>query len=237
MAFVCKRCGQSSTTKGNLIMHLRSKKACTPENEDTSREELIAELKRRDYKTDTTTCQFCKKTLSASQIARHKKTCKKNRPVETIYNLQAQIDEQKKEQENMLAQIHVLRRELQIYKHSGTQFTQDTEMHEDNTELVEQPLNKNEPTPSKTKKAKISHAIRIVCWNTYIGEEIGKAQCVCCKTNNITQHNFHCGHVIAEAKGGKLHVSNLRPICAVCNNSMGTTNMKEYAFNHFDVEV
>jgi hypothetical protein len=213
-------------------MHLRSKKACTPENEDTSREELIAELKRRDYKTDTTTCQFCKKTLSKSQIARHKKTCKKNTPAETIYNLQAQIDEQKMEQENMLAQIHELRRELQIYKHSG-----NTEIHKDSTELVEQPLNKNEPTPSKTKKTKISHAIRIVCWNTYVSEDIGKTHCLCCKTNYITQHNFHCGHVVADAKGGKVQVSNLRPICAVCNNSMGTMNMREFALNNFDVEI
>ena len=64
-----------------------------------------------------------------------------------------------------------------------------------------------------------------------------KAHCLCCKANYITQHNFHCGHVVAEAKGGMLHVSNLRPICAVCNNSMGTTDMKEYAFNHFNVEI
>jgi 5-methylcytosine-specific restriction endonuclease McrA len=85
--------------------------------------------------------------------------------------------------------------------------------------------------------SKISQAIRIVCWNTYIGEEIGKTSCLCCKTNYITQHNFHCGHVVAEANGGKVHVENLRPICAVCNNSMGTMDMQEFALENFNVHI
>ena len=36
--------------------------------------------------------------------------------------------------------------------------------------------------------------------------------------------SFHCGHIIAEAKGGETIVSNLKPICQNCNSSMGTTN-------------
>ncbi len=75
MAFTCKRCGHSATTKGNLIQHLRSKRTCSAKNDDVPREELIEELQKREYKTDTTTCSFCKKLLSKSQIARHKKTC------------------------------------------------------------------------------------------------------------------------------------------------------------------
>jgi 5-methylcytosine-specific restriction endonuclease McrA len=95
----------------------------------------------------------------------------------------------------------------------------------------------NTPNQIKTRKSKISQAIRIVCWNTYIGEDVGKTHCMCCKTINITQHNFHCGHVVAEANGGKVQVDNLRPICAVCNNSMGTANMKEFALINFNVEI
>jgi hypothetical protein len=94
----------------------------------------------------------------------------------------------------------------------------------------------NSVTKSNKKKV-INHAMRIVCWNTYIGEDIGKTLCLCCKSNSITQHNFHCGHVVAEAHGGMMHVNNLRPICAVCNNSMGTINMQVFAKENFDVEI
>ena len=37
--------------------------------------------------------------------------------------------------------------------------------------------------------------------------------------------SFHCGHVIAEKNGGSIEITNLRPICQICNSSMGTTNM------------
>ena len=40
--------------------------------------------------------------------------------------------------------------------------------------------------------------------------------------------SFHCGHIIAESKGGELSVNNLKPICQSCNSSMGTQNMDEY---------
>lgn len=81
MAFTCKRCGHSATTKGNLIQHLRSKRTCSAKNDDVPREELIEELQKREYKTDTTNCSFCKKLLSKSQIARHRKTCPKKHEV------------------------------------------------------------------------------------------------------------------------------------------------------------
>ncbi len=48
------------------------------------------------------------------------------------------------------------------------------------------------------------------------------------KLTDITQLNFSCGHILAEANGGALHVSNLRPICVSCNSSMGTKNMNEF---------
>jgi hypothetical protein len=95
----------------------------------------------------------------------------------------------------------------------------------------------NVGTSKICKKKKISHAMRIVCWNTYVGEDFGKAHCLCCKTNYITQHNFHCGHVVAEANGEQIHVDNLRPICSVCNNSMGTTDMKVFALENFNVAI
>jgi 5-methylcytosine-specific restriction endonuclease McrA len=89
----------------------------------------------------------------------------------------------------------------------------------------------------RTSKKPISKALKIACWNKYIGEEVGKAKCVCCNLHFITQHHFHCGHVIAEAQGGKVLLENLRPICAICNHSMGTMDMQQFAKTQFDVDI
>ena len=78
------------------------------------------------------------------------------------------------------------------------------------------------------KKKKISAAIKKLVWNTNIGEDIGKSKCMCCKSTDITQMSFNCGHIVAESKGGDTIVSNLKPICQNCNSSMGTINMNEF---------
>ena len=80
----------------------------------------------------------------------------------------------------------------------------------------------------KTKKKSISATIKKLVWNTNIGEDIGKAKCLCCKSTDITQLSFNCGHIIAESNGGDTIVSNLRPICQNCNSSMGTKNMNDF---------
>jgi len=84
------------------------------------------------------------------------------------------------------------------------------------------------PKEVKPKKKSISSTIKKLVWNTNIGEEIGKAKCVCCKSTDITQISFNCGHVISENNGGETIVSNLKPICQNCNSSMGTKNMNNF---------
>ena len=80
----------------------------------------------------------------------------------------------------------------------------------------------------KPKKKTIPVALKRNVWNKWIGEDIGKSKCLCCKLTEITMLNFACGHVIAEANGGELKLNNLKPICMSCNSSMGTQNMDEY---------
>jgi len=84
------------------------------------------------------------------------------------------------------------------------------------------------PKEVKPKKKSISSTIKKLVWNTNIGEDIGKAKCVCCKSTDITQMSFNCGHVISEHNGGETIVSNLKPICQNCNSSMGIKNMNEF---------
>lgn len=80
----------------------------------------------------------------------------------------------------------------------------------------------------KPRKKTIPVALKRKVWDHWVGEQIGKTKCPCCKLTDITQLNFSCGHILAEANGGSLHVSNLRPICTSCNSSMGTKNMNEF---------
>ncbi|ATZ81249.1 D5 family helicase-primase [Bodo saltans virus] len=83
------------------------------------------------------------------------------------------------------------------------------------------------------KKKTIPKILRIAVWNKYVGENIGKIKCLCCDVNYITQLNFECGHIQAESTGGETIVSNLYPICGVCNKSMGNKNLTEFKNNYF----
>jgi hypothetical protein len=85
-----------------------------------------------------------------------------------------------------------------------------------------------EKTEKTKKKKSIPATIKRLVWNKNIGEEVGKAKCMCCNVTDITQMSFNCGHIIAEANGGKTIVSNLKPICQNCNSSMSTKNMNEF---------
>ena len=85
-------------------------------------------------------------------------------------------------------------------------------------------INKNLKTAKKTIPKKLKTEI----WNKHIGEDIGSTMCLCCKKTKISQSNFHCGHIVAEANGGETNITNLKPICAQCNLSMGTVNMNDF---------
>lgn len=85
----------------------------------------------------------------------------------------------------------------------------------------------------KKKKAYIPKAVKIQVWANAYGLHTGQTMCPVCKFHTITQMNFHCGHIVAEAEGGETVVSNLYPICAKCNLSMGKKNMIEFHKTYF----
>ena len=101
------------------------------------------------------------------------------------------------------------------------------EYHNKNSNSKSDVNDKLKPKP-KYKKQTISLALKKLVWDEHIGLDIGRTKCVCCKTSEIIQISFHAGHVIAESKGGKTDVSNLKPICQNCNCSMGSINMDEF---------
>lgn len=94
------------------------------------------------------------------------------------------------------------------------------------------PSDTNPTTNTSSAKKKIPKKVKLDVWNTFIGAEIAKHKCLCCKRTTIDRAEFDCGHVISEANGGGLEISNLRPICSACNNSMSTMNMIDYVKRH-----
>lgn len=84
------------------------------------------------------------------------------------------------------------------------------------------------PTQVKYKKKHIPSTLKRMVWDEYIGANVGNTKCMCCKTQEIRQIEFTCGHIIAEKDGGETNLKNLRPICSKCNLSMGIVNMTEF---------
>jgi 5-methylcytosine-specific restriction endonuclease McrA len=104
------------------------------------------------------------------------------------------------------------------------------QFEENDTNRYEQCMKKNGfflaywfcPCPIK----KIPQCLRIKVWTTEFHEE-AQGKCLVC-LSNISLYNFDCGHIISRKNGGLTNLSNLKPICRVCNLSMSTQDMNEF---------
>jgi len=101
-----------------------------------------------------------------------------------------------------------------------------------NIEQVKQEQVKQEQVKQEQKiihrRRPLPVSVRDSVWNHYIGEDINKHRCLCCKKILITNRQYQVGHVISVKHGGTDEINNLRPICSPCNHSMGTKNMVEF---------
>lgn len=90
-------------------------------------------------------------------------------------------------------------------------------------------------TDNKYVKKIISAEIRQEVWKKYaINENL--CNCYVCGTP-LLRKGWHCSHVIAEIKGGKTIIDNLRVCCAHCNLSMGDLNLYKYIENKIEKGV
>ena len=64
------------------------------------------------------------------------------------------------------------------------------------------------------------------------GANCHEAECYCCGLEKISRANFAAGHIDAEATGGDVTLDNLRPICTLCNSSMGRANMRQFILTY-----
>ena len=103
-------------------------------------------------------------------------------------------------------------------------------LEEETKRLLEEEKKKieDEKKEAKKKKQTIPKNVRFIVWNHYIGEDIIKHKCLCCKKVTISNTNFEVGHVLSEKNGGTHEINNLRPICFACNHSMATENMIDF---------
>lgn len=134
-------------------------------------------------------------------------------------NLIEQLEKQKQEIEIKLREEEKKREDEKKIKDELEKKQKD----EENKKKLE-----DEKKELKKKKQSIPKNVRVIIWNHYIGEDIIKHKCLCCKKVTISNTNFEVGHVISEMNGGTHEINNLRPICFACNHSMGTENMIDF---------
>lgn len=82
--------------------------------------------------------------------------------------------------------------------------------------------------PTKRTKLRIPKRLKTAVWDSHFGSTVASAKCPSCNLTIIRQTEFHCGHKIAEANGGLTILSNLIPLCAQCNLSMGKKNFDDF---------
>ena len=110
--------------------------------------------------------------------------------------------------------------------------TSKKEKKNDNTEVppptYEETLNENTQIKKVKKRKAIPKAVKESVWKKFISDTLLEGKCFIGCGNEIQINNFEIGHVIAVANGGKDTIDNLRPICSLCNKSMGKTNLDEF---------
>lgn len=82
------------------------------------------------------------------------------------------------------------------------------------------------------KRKQIPKLIRGKVWEMYHGDSL-KGECYCCARELDAFDAWHVGHIVSHANGGADVPSNLRPLCASCNTSMGPQNMDEFKAEYY----
>jgi len=76
-------------------------------------------------------------------------------------------------------------------------------------------------------RPQIPKMIRGEVWKEYNGLSV-YGSCYCCKRTLDVFDTWNAGHVVPYSHGGPNTVTNLRPICQACNQSMGTENLYDF---------
>ena len=81
------------------------------------------------------------------------------------------------------------------------------------------------------KRVTFPVAVREEVWRKFCGKKYSHKCYVRWCTNTMTVFDFHVGHNIPLARGGKNTIDNLFPLCSRCNHSMGKTTIDDWVEN------
>jgi hypothetical protein len=135
------------------------------------------------------------------------------------------LEETRIQEEKRLLEEKMLQEEKRLLEEKALQDIKEKKAKDEETLKLKEEEDKRE---AKKKKQSIPKNVRVIVWNHYIGEDIIKHKCLCCKKVTISNTNFEVGHVLSEKCGGTHEINNLRPICFSCNHSMGSENMIDF---------
>jgi len=135
------------------------------------------------------------------------------------------LEEKALQEEKRLLEEKALQEEKRLQEEKALQEIKEKKAKDEETLKLKEEEDKRE---AKKKKQSIPKNVRVIVWNHYIGEDIIKHKCLCCKKVTISNTNFEVGHVLSEKCGGTHEINNLRPICFSCNHSMGSENMIDF---------
>lgn len=83
-----------------------------------------------------------------------------------------------------------------------------------------------------TLRKTIPKSLKRQVWETYIGHNYsGICTTGCGKIIDV--FDFECGHILSVKNGGENCIENLKPICSLCNKSMGTQDLNEFALKYY----
>lgn len=143
------------------------------------------------------------------------------------------LEKQKQEIERKMSEAIEKQRLAEIEKARLAEIERLKQEELEKQKLAEiEKVKQEEKAELKRKKQSIPKNVRIIVWNHYMGEDIIKHRCLCCKKVVISNTNFEVGHVISEKNGGTHEINNLRPICFACNHSMGAENMIDFVVKY-----
>ena len=162
-----------------------------------------------------------------SQTTESEEIINKSEPLTLIQQLEKQKNEiELKMKEEIKKQEEEVKKKIE--EEERTKLEEEKRL----LEAEEKKRIEEEKKENKKKKQSIPKNVRIIIWNHYIGEDIIKHKCLCCKKVAISNTNFEVGHVLSEKNGGTHEINNLRPICFSCNHSMGAENMIDFVVKY-----
>jgi hypothetical protein len=216
----CEYCKNvfSSTRAKNV--HQQTTKSCL----------VIQQQLGRQIKKITYPCTFCKKEFTTKVSQKyHVNICKSK--IEKSNNSSSEMTVLREKVVFLEKELVSLREEFSSLREKVIRNNlADTSTTNQSTQARQTQPTQLQPKPSKKI---IPKAIKTMVWNLYIGSSIAQSTCMCCTQEKITIRDYQCGHVLSEANGGEMNISNLRPICSPCNKSMGTQHMGEFVKTFF----